>query len=444
MGKFFRSLYLQNRFFLVIAIIVMIFAVAFVFPVLMYVAKLTLIALGVFVLLDIMTLYFAKKGISARRNCPEKFSNGDYNNIQVPVENHYTFPIRIKIIDEIPVQFQKRDFTIEEKLKPNSNYTYEYALRPTSRGEYLFGKLNIYTVSPIGLIARRYVFDDNHTVCCYPSFIQLRKFDFASFNHQSSEYGINKMRRIGHTMEFEQIKEYVTGDDIRSLNWKATAKRNQLMINQYTDEKSQLVYSIIDTGRVMKMPFEELSLLDYAINATLALSNVILKKQDKAGMFTFSKKVSNVVVAERRMSQMRYIMEALYKIKTDFFESDYSRLYGEVKRNITNRSLIMLYTNFETLDGLNRQLPYLKAMGKSHLLVVVFFKNTELHKIAQEKANTVKEVYDKVAAEKFIFEKKLIVNELKKYGIHSILTTPESLTLNTINKYLEIKARGLH
>ena len=176
------------------------------------------------------------------------------------------------------------------------------------------------------------------------------------------------------------------------------------MINQYTDEKSQLVYSVIDQGRVMKMPFNGLSLLDYAINSTLALSNVILKKQDKAGMFTFSKKVQNVVVAERRTSQMNYIMETLYNIKTDFFESDYSRLYSDIKRTITNRSLLLLYTNFETLDGLNRQLPYLKGIAKNHVLVIVFFKNTELSSVIKREAQNIREVYDKVAAEKFMFE----------------------------------------
>jgi uncharacterized protein (DUF58 family) len=264
-----------------------------------------------------------------------------------------------------------------------------------------------------------------------------------AFSNQLFQYGFKKIRRIGHTMEFEQIKEYVAGDDIRTLNWKATAKRNSLMVNQFQDEKSQSVYMVIDKGRLMKMPFNRLSLLDYAINATLVLSNVILKKQDKAGVFSFSKKVENRVVAEKRSSQMQLILENLYNIKTDFFESDFSRLYVDIKKNLTQRSLVILYTNFETVDGLHRQLPYLKAIAKSHLLVVVFFNNTELEDLIQKKADTVQEIYDKVIAEKFAFEKRLIVNELKKYGIYSVLTDPENLTLDTINKYLEIKARGI-
>jgi uncharacterized protein (DUF58 family) len=140
---------------------------------------------------------------------------------------------------------------------------------------------------------------------------------------------------------------------------------------------------------------------------------------------------------------MNLILETLYNVNTNYKESDFGRLYADIKRNITQRSLLLLYTNFETLDSLNRQLPYLKGLAKSHLLVVIFFKNTELNELINNKAKTIQDAYDKVIAEKFAFEKRLIVNELKKYGIYSILTTPENLTVDTINKYLEIKARGL-
>ena len=215
------------------------------------------------------------------------------------------------------------------------------------------------------------------------------------------------------------------------------------MVNQYQDEKSQPVYQVIDTGRAMQMPFLELSLLDYAINSTLALSNIVLKKQDKAGMFTLSKKVENYVAADRKAGQMHKLMETLYRIETDFFESDFSRLYVDIKQTVTQRSLIMLYTNFETMDSLKRQLAYLKGIAKNHLLIVIFFDNTELNALINKKSKTVQDVYDKVIAEKFAFEKRLIVQELKRHGIQSILTQPENLTLASINKYLEIKARGM-
>jgi uncharacterized protein (DUF58 family) len=270
----------------------------------------------------------------------------------------------------------------------------------------------------------------------------MKKYDLIAFSKNKFAFGLKRIRRLGNTTEFEQIKEYTLGDDIRTINWKATAKRKGLMVNQYLDENTQSVYCIIDKGRVMQMPFAGLSLLDYAINSSLALSNVILKKYDQAGLLTFSKNVDSILPSENKKTQLHKIIEQLYRIKTDFSESDYSKLYARIKHKVTHRSLLILYTNFESLNGLNRQLPYLRALAKHHLLVVVFFENTELTKMAEKKAQNTDDIFDKVIAEKFSFEKRLIVNELTKYGIQSVLTTPKDLSINTINKYLQIKAKG--
>jgi len=440
--QLFKNTYLTSRFFKVTLAFVALFIVAYSFPgLLSIVTVLFFVGLGL-VVFDAILL-FKQKGIWASRVLPEKLSNGDENPIDIKLANNYNFTVKLHLIDELPFQYQKRDFEIKTVLKASDKKNIRYTLRPLERGEYYFGHLNVYAITPIGLIMRRFQFAKDAMVPNYPSFLQLRKYMLMAFSNKLLEYGLKKIRRIGHTMEFEQIKDYVPGDDIRNINWKATAKRNQLMVNQFQDERSQPVYSVIDKGRAMKMPFEGLSLLDYAINATLVISNVALKKQDKAGMFTFSRKVDNRVIAERRPSQMHKILETLYNVNTNFVESDFSRLYIDIKRHITQRSLLLLYTNFETLDALHRQLPYLQAISKNHLLVVIFFENTELHKLTNQKAESTFDIFQKTIAEKFVYEKKLIVNELQRHGIQSILTAPEDLTINTINKYLEIKARGL-
>jgi uncharacterized protein (DUF58 family) len=440
--RFFKHTYLTFRFFLVAIVFVALFILSYLFPgLLAIVTILFFVAVGL-VVIDLILL-FKQKGISASRILPEKLSNGDDNPIEITLTNNYNFKTNLTLIDELPFQYQKRDFEINTHLNTHQEKKITYTLRPLERGEYYFGNLNTYVNSPIGFVTRRFQFAKDAMVPNYPSFLQLRKYMLIAFSNKLFEYGLKKIRRIGHTMEFEQIKDYVTGDDIRNINWKATAKRNQLMVNQFQDERSQPIYSVIDKGRAMKMPFEGLSLLDYAINATLVISNVALKKQDKAGMFTFSRKVENKVVAERRPSQMNKVLETLYNIKTDFSESDFSRLYIDIKRNITQRSLLLLYTNFETLDALHRQLPYLQSIAKNHLLVVIFFENTELDKLTNIEAHNTFDIFQKTIAEKFVYEKKLIVSELQKHGIQTILTAPEHLTINTINKYLEIKARGL-
>ncbi len=394
-------------------------------------------------LFDIVTLYTTRNGIHANRILPNKFSNSDFNAVPVRIKSNYKFTTYVEVIDEIPVQFQKRDFLKKGNISPKSILDFEYSLRPVKRGEYIFGNLYVYAMTRIGLVKRRYSFDKAAMVKVYPSFIQMKKYDFLAIDNKLTQIGLKKIRRIGHTMEFEQIKEYVFGDDVRTINWKASAKHGNLMINQFQDEKSQPIYSIIDASRVMKMPFKELSLLDYAVNSTLAFSNIALKKHDKVGMLSFSNTVNDFLPSSGKKTYINNISEALYNIKTQFLDSDYGLLYTHIKRQINHRSLLLLYTNFEHLSSLKRQLPYLQALAKKHLLVVIFFQNTELDHLIQQNAEDLQTIYDQTIAQQFAYDKKVMVKELQKHGIQTVLTTPENLTVNTINKYLEIKARGL-
>lgn len=409
----------------------------------MLIAKPVLLGVGVLLVIDILILFANKEGIEAHRQTMDKLSNGDENPVSVKVTSRYQFPVRVELIEELPFQFQERNKTWNFMLQSGETQEVTYEVRPTKRGEYNFGAINVIVKSPLHLVGKRYRFSEDQNVPVYPSFMQMRKYELLAISNRLVEAGVKKIRRIGSNNEFEQIKEYVAGDDYRTINWKATARRGGLMVNQYQDERSQQVYSIIDMGRLMQMPFNEMSLLDYSINASLVISNIAMHKGDRAGVVTFSHKVHSVLRASRRGTHLPRIMELLYKQKTGFLESDYQRLYVRLKREVTNRSLILIYTNFESLSGLRRQLNYFRRMAKDHLVVVIFFENTELTELLDKKAMDTEEVYNKVIAEKFAYEKRQIVRELKKYGIHAILTPPEKLTVNTINKYLELKARGV-
>jgi uncharacterized protein (DUF58 family) len=426
-----------------IAAEVVFLVMGFFFPLLYGLSIYTLLLILVLIITDAVILYANKIGISAKRNTLEKLSNGDENPVTIHIENKYSFPARLTVIDELPYQLQKRDAKYVLQIQPADNKTIQYIIRPVKRGEYHFGALNIFVKNQIGFLERRYRFSNHMIVPVYPSFIQMRKYELLAINNRISDSGIKKIRRIGNHSEFDQIKEYVGGDDYRTINWKATARKERLMVNQYQDERSQQVYSLIDMGRVMQMPFEGLSLLDYSINSSLVISNIAMLKNDKAGVITFSSKVQSVLPAERKSGHLSKILQLLYSQKTDYLESDFENLYINVKNRINTRSLLLLFSNFESLPALKRQIKYLKRLSKDHLLVVVFFENTELKKFIHAPAISTENIYHKTIAEKFAMEKKLILKELDRYGIHSILTDPKNLSVNTINKYLELKARGL-
>lgn len=443
MRSFFKTIYIVPLLYYVIAMEVVFLVFAFFFPFLYIIAILALLIILVLILTDAAILYANKKGIFAKRGTHDKFSNGDENSVTIFLKNNYLFPARLTVIDELPHQFQARDTHFKLQVDPGAEKILQYNVYPLKRGKYHFGAVNVYVKSPVGFLEKRYRFSQDMTVPVYPSFIQMRKYELLAIHNRLTDAGIKKIRRIGNNSEFDQIKEYVSGDDYRTINWKATARKSRLMTNQFQDERAQQVYSLIDMGRVMRMPFEGLSLLDYAINSSLVISNIAMLKSDKAGIITFSNKVQSVLPAERKGGHLNKILQLLYNQKTGYLESDLENLYITVRKRISSRSLLLLYTNFESLSGLQRQMKYLKRLAKDHLLVVIFFENTELRTFIDLPATSTQDIYNKTIAEKFSYEKKLIIRELEKYGIHSILTAPQKLSVSTINKYLELKARGL-
>ncbi len=441
--SFIKQIYLTNLFYWIIGGLAFGFLCSFWFENLFNLFFYATLLLVLVLLLDVILLFRFKNGILAERILPKKLSNSDENLIQIKVKNLYPFNLKISLIDELPIQFQKRDFLLKGKLNTTKSRTYFYQVGPVERGVYRFNNLNIYVQTAIGLVKRRYGFNEGAEVPVYPSFIQMRQYEFYAFRNKLTQFGIKKIRRIGHSLEFEQIKNYVSGDDFRTINWKATAKRADLMVNQYQDEKSQPIYALIDTGRQMKMPFEGLKLLDYAINSSLSFANIALLKKDKAGLLCFSNKIHVSLKANRKKNQLQLINESLYALKTNFKDVDYGLLYGFIKREITQRSLFILYTNFEHITALKRQLPFLKALSKQHLLLVVFFKNTEFDSLLSQKAEDLQSIYHQTIAQKMDLEKNQMQMELKRRGIYSILTKPKNLSVNVINKYLDFKSRGL-
>lgn len=441
--SFLRSLFAGRRLYLALVVVVLLFVAGHFAPVFTTLGRVALVLVIALFALDVLLLYRVRDGVRARREMPDRLSNGDPNVIHLFVENGYGFPLHAGVLDELPFQFQIRDARHVVRVPPGEERRLRYTVRPVRRGAYGFGAVIVMAASPLRMAVRRYRFDEAREARVYPSFLQMRKYELLAVSNRLEQAGVKKVRRLGHTMEFDHIREYVVGDDVRTVNWRATARRGGLMVNRHREERAQPVYCVLDVGRVMKRPFEGMSLLDYSINAALVLANIALLKEDRAGLITFSHELGPMLPARRKHGQIYKFQEVLYNLDTDFLESDYALLLTHLRRNVRRRSLLLLFTNFETRSGMRRQLPYLRAMARSHVVVAVFFENTELRQVLASKPVDVEGVYVKTIAEKFAFEKREIVQELARHGIHAILTPPERLSVHTINKYLELKARGV-
>ncbi len=443
MKTFFRSLFLTPRFFGIGWALVALFCAAFFWPVLLVLPTFALVVLGLATMVDIVLLYRVRHGIKAQRSTLDKWSNGDENPVTIDVTNRYGHAIHVRVLDELPVQFQERGLDLASSIEANGTHSFHYMVRPVERGVYTYGAINVLIGTRLGLAERRFKQEQGREVAVYPSYIHLRKYELMALADRWSMAGVKKVRRSAQRVEFERIRDYVPGDDKRTVNWKATARRDRIMVNQYQDEKAQQIISLIDLGRVMKMPFEGLTLLDRAINATLVLSDIAIKKDDKAGIITYSDKVHGLLAPSRDKAQLRKVLELLYAQRTDFAETDFDTLFAIVKRSMGQRSLLVVYTNFESLSAMRRQLPFLQRLSRAHLVAVVIFKNTELDELLALPDHDTMDVYVKTITNKLIYEKQLIAKELESHGILTILTRPQDLSVCVLNKYLEIKARAL-
>ena len=420
----------------------MLYVMAYTLPEMEFVANVVLASLVGLTLIDILIVFSSVNPVTVTRKVNSRLNLGDENPIRLSLINNTVQPINFSMIEGYPVEMQDRSTVLNGIVGPSGEKDFEYTFVPKSRGEFEFGDVFIIIRSMFFLASRRIDIPLKEKIHVYPSVLQMKKYELLVFQQQKTSQGIKKIRRLGNNSEFEQIKNYVQGDEFKTVNWKATSRRNELMVNQYQEEKSQSIYCIIDKSRNMQMEFDGLSMLDYAINSTLVFSNIALRKGDKAGLITYSDKIGALLAADKSGGQMRRIQETLYNQRSQYKESNYELLYQSIRRTVKSRSLLVLFTNFETEFSMRRAIPILQRLNQKHVLVVVFFQNSELQELAYRPSTSIQEVYQSTVAERMISVKSKIARELRQYGIQTVLTLPSDLSVNTINKYLELKAKG--
>jgi len=440
--KFIYSFWLSPLFFTTALTAIFLCAFGFSYSILFRLGQVLVAVLVILTVADAIILFSKHIQLSGRRVLPSVLGLGDDTEVMIRLRLSSSMPLKAEIYDELPEQLQERRFRLDKTLEPGSNVM-AYKIRPLGRGIYEFGKLNVLIEGPLHFVRRKICLPLEDRLPVYPSIRQMHETEMLAFSRMAMPTGQKRFKRIGQSYEFEQISPFVEGDDYRNINWKATGKTRELMVNQYQDERSQNLYCIISKGRAMRMAFRHVTYLDYAINSALAISNIALKKYDKVGLITFSDKIGTALRAENRAGQIRKILEALYHEKERRLEPDFELLYRSVNRLAKNRSLILLFANFETNHAAERALPLLKKISKKHLLVMVLFKDSELSDIAEGPKRHTEDVYRVTLAQKQLVEREEIAHRLRRQGIHTLDCTPENLSIEVINKYLELKSKGI-
>ncbi|MBP7641769.1 MAG: DUF58 domain-containing protein [Saprospiraceae bacterium] len=442
--NFIADLYLKTRFFIGIAVIIICFIIGAFYPMFFVLAKIILGLYLLFIAYDISTLMIGTDAIKVNRKFNPVFSLDFPNSVNIVVFNQTKRYLKAQIYDEVPHRFaEQTKAAFNQTLLAQEETKCKYHLTPNHRGKYHFSDISVFILSKFQLFERKFRFESAAEVKVYPSIMLMKKYQLSAIEFDSMELGLKKQRKLGLNSEFDQIQPYIKGDDVRTINWKATAKVGNLMVNRFIEERAQSVYTLVDCSRSTLLPFHNLSLLEHAVNTALVISNIALQKQDKAGLLLFHKKPIHFIKANQDRLTLNKIIETLYNAESSESEANYEALYFHIKTQIKQRSLLILITNFDHLVAMERALPILRLINKNHLLVTVLFNDVELEAKSMEVATTTKDIFAQAFAQKFVRNKKEIAHALKAHGIQTILTNPQDLLVNTINKYLELKSRGL-
>ncbi|MGM0370749.1 MAG: DUF58 domain-containing protein, partial [Bacillota bacterium] len=335
--------------------------------------------------------------------------------------------------------FQTEDELITCQLDARGEETVSYSLTATKRGSFTFANLYIKFKGRIGLCTKSFKEELEREIKVYPSRKNIAKYRLMMINDQFQNQGRRNIRRLGRGNSFESLREYVSGDEYKKMNWKATARLNKPIVNQYQPEKNQHVYIFIDTGRPMSYELKGKRKLDLAINTAVALADIVNQKGDQVAALSFNTSVENMVLPGKGAGHRNKILDALYDIEATTDTSNYQEAFQKFKKNERHHSIIFLFTDFATEEEARNILKLLPQISKNNIVVVVLLEDEKLEQAARTEANSDYQLYTKGVALELLTERQKIIKLLNRHGVFCIESPAEELDYQTINQYIEIK-----
>jgi len=351
---------------------------------------------------------------------------------------------RIIVKDEPPHAFTvEGQTTVRLALSPTEREAvFSYHLTPPAKGDFAFGDIYIYQPGFLGLIGRVGRMPAVFNVKVYPNLHETEKYDILVRRGRLMQVGIRNIRQRGGGSEFESLREYVPGDEYRKIDWAATARRGKLITRQYEMERAQNILIVIDTGRNMLQPIQKMAKLDYVINTALMLAYVAASSDDKVGLAVFDAEVRSFLPPAKSRSQVYQILNVLYNASAQMVESDYREAFTEIAARWRRRSLLVLFTDLVDPDSSAEILHDLAILEDLHRVVCVTVADPNITEASRIMPESTADVYRKSIAMQVLQERRQAISILKRRGIWTVDSPPETLSADLINHYLELKSRS--
>jgi uncharacterized protein (DUF58 family) len=377
--------------------------------------------------------------LSVRRDRPTRLSVGVPNEIELLIDHHGGRALIVRLRDEPPPQFPADPALLDAILAARGRLILSYQLRPTARGNFRFGGLTVRCRGPLAL-----AWADRHlalgeTVQVYPNLLEVRRYEALVRTTLVRSGGYRAKRLPGAGREFSHYRDYVPDDDFRHVGWKATARRNKPVTAVHESEHSQDVIFCLDVGRMMAARVGTLTKLDHAINAILMLAHVSQTFQDNLGLLVFSHTVHLYLPPAKGRGQHSRFLQALYAVQPEFCHVDYRQAFSHLTARHPKRALTLVFTDL--LDAVVSR-EFVSAAGllrRFHLPVTLAVADVPLQNLAARKASSVSEVYDVLVARDLLAGRAELLQSLERQGVMVLDTIPERLTIDAVNRYLELK-----
>jgi len=434
----------SRRFFILLAIGFVPLSLSWNAPALRYAVLIYDIALIALALFDYFTSRRLPEELTVRREFEKRFAIGDETQIKLHFENASPRDFQMKIKDEFPPELKLSDtreasFTIEAQTAAD----FIYGLTPPKRGKYQFGATAVRFLSRLGLVWCQTDLGAAESVKVYPNMRRAREMVLKALGAVSFLAVQRKAVLRGEGRDFESMRDYVRGDELRHISWTATARRSKLMTRQYQIERDQTILIALDAGRLMTGRIGDETKFDTAIHASLALMAAAARGGDNCGLMVFGRKVKKFLPPQKGIKHVDAVLEALHDLEPELIEPSYSRAFQFVSSNSKKRSFIVILTDLVDKESSRELISSLKLLRPRHLPLVVTIGDRDLNQTVSEKPNEIKDVFIQSAAEEIIHQRESALRLVETLGGLALDVTTQTLAPRLLETYLKVKERGL-
>jgi uncharacterized protein (DUF58 family) len=385
----------------------------------------------------------SKSGFMASRVLPQPFSLGEVQSVQLLVAHSAAAGLPAEVADHVPADLRPDRRVLSGVFDGEGLLHVEYTVEPPHRGAFRFGAVDLRCWRPGGWLIRQVRIKADESAAVYPDVLAITRYQLMLRRGMRIMAGLRRARPPGATTAFAGLRDYLPGDELRRINWKATARRDSPVVMEVEAERGQQAIIAIDCGRLMTAPAGLLSKLDHAVNAALLLAWVAQSQGDKVGMLTFSDGVRRFVAPQRGPAQVTQLNKVLYDVKPEYTEPDFAEAFSHLALRVSRRSLVIVLTDVLDPEASRDLVGHAIRLSHRHLVMVVAMSDPEVLAARNAPIERVSRAYEWAAAEELLSARRASFEQLRQGGVLGLDVEAGRLSPSLVERYLELKERAL-